>query len=688
MKKIFLLIAILAVALSSCVYADDEFAAAVKLYDEDYLMFVAGYGEGLYMLRDSGIYLLDCNMEEKQVVPKEKTPEEIDYIFCDGKALYSLSAREKLCITQITDNEGKTDIKILFNSDEYQYAYFQNPIVKDGKLYALNNNMFVGNIFIIDLKSGKKDVLEPGFDNVRAFDFADKDTIVMLAGKSTAEGYKTTLELYNLNTKKAEPYCKNTGNINASAIKYNPYNKTMYMLGRSEIYSVKQGEEPILSDRFISGDVYSVTRVKGALAFIVDGMLVIRPFNPAKGPSVTIADSYGRGEDYKQFISAHPETDLKFKSLADKDVSEQFIQDMITRNDEADIYAIDDTNLLGAIKNKGYFYDLAQDEYIKDRCKHMYEPFKKAFMQGKEVAAMPKEIYFECMYYDKDIIKQFGFTLPKTYEEYLDFCLNWYEKYQDDNPDILLYQNLSAESILLKYTDEIARNGGDIKYSSPYLKNLMDKYFKLLKKSEEFSYTNFDSKYIFYSYDFMVLNKESKHGFMPLVFIDGNTPTVGPDGNLSYFVINPYSKNKQAALELLRLFDKNSTAQYRAMLFNDMAEPVINADYKEQKERYEEKIKELEELFKSSEEKSKPIVEEQITQYKDYLSENEKYKWAITKDAIDNYKTFVNYIYINPYNPLEDLIKGDPRLLDNAANNDMLLQELDRKTQLVLLENK
>jgi hypothetical protein len=126
-------------------------------------------------------------------VPKEKTPEEIDYIFCDGKALYSLSAREKLCITQITDNEGKTDIKILFNSDEYQYAYFQNPIVKDGKLYALNNNMFVGNIFIIDLKSGKKDVLEPGFDNVRAFDFADKDTIVMLAGKSTAEGYKTTL---------------------------------------------------------------------------------------------------------------------------------------------------------------------------------------------------------------------------------------------------------------------------------------------------------------------------------------------------------------------------------------------------------------------------------------------------------------------------------------------------------------
>ncbi|MGI6214583.1 MAG: hypothetical protein ACOYIT_01665 [Christensenellales bacterium] len=175
---------------------------------------------------------------------------------------------------------------------------------------------------------------------------------------------------------------------------------------------------------------------------------------------------------------------------------------------------------------------------------------------------------------------------------------------------------------------------------------------------------------------------------MPLVFIDGNTPTVGPDGNLSYFVINPYSKNKQAALELLRLFDKNSTAQYRAMLFSDMAEPVINADYKEQKERYEEKIKELEELFKSSEEKSKPIVEEQIAQYKDYLSENEKYKWAITKDAIDNYKTFVNYIYINPYNPLEDLIKGDPRLLDNAANNNMLLQELDRKTQLVLLENK
>jgi hypothetical protein len=258
----------------------------------------------------------------------------------------------------------------------------------------------------------------------------------------------------------------------------------MYMLGRSEIYSVKQGEEPVLSDRFISGDVYSVTLVKGALAFIVDGMLVIRPFNPAKGPSVTIADSYGRGEDYKQFISAHPETDLKFKSLADKDVSEQFIQDMITRNDEADIYAIDDTNLLGAIKNKGYFYDLAQDEYIKDRCKHMYEPFKKAFMQGKEVAAMPKEIYFECMSYDKDIIKQFGFTLPKTYEEYLDFCLNWYEKYQDDNPDILLYQNLSAESILLKYTDEIARNGGDIKYSSSYLKNIMDKYFKLLKNPQ------------------------------------------------------------------------------------------------------------------------------------------------------------------------------------------------------------
>lgn len=688
MKKIFLLIAIIAVALSSCVYADNEFAAAVKLYDEDYLMFISGYGDGLYMLRDSGIYLLDCNMEEKQIVPKEKTPEDIDCICCDGKALYSLSAREKLCITQITDNEGKTDIKVMLNSDEYQNVYFQNPIIMDGKLYALDNNMFAGNIFIIDLETGEKDMLEPGFDNVRAFDFINNDTIVILAGKSTAQGYKTTLELYNLKTKAAEPYCKDTANINAFAIKYNPYNETMYMLGRSEIYSVKQGEEPVLSDRFIAGDVYSVTLVKGALAFIVDGMLVIRPFNAVKGPSVTIVDRYGRGEDYKQFISAHPDTELKFKSLIDKDVSEQFVQDMITRNGEADIYVIDDANLLGAIKRKGYFYDLAQDEYIKERFKHMYEPFREAFMQGEAIAALPKELYFECMSYDKDIIKQFGFTLPKTYEEYLDFCLNWYEKYQDDNPDIKLYQNLSVESILLKYTDEIARNGGDIKYNSPKLKKLMDKYLRLLKKSEEFSFTDFDPTYIFYSYGFMALNKNSKHGFMPLVFIDGNTPAVGPDGSLSYFVINPYSKNKQTAIELLRLFDKNGTAQYQAMLYSDRTEPAINADYKEHKEKYEEKIKELEELLKSSEEQSKPIVEEQIAQYKDYLLENEEYKWEISKDAIDNYKTFVNYIYINTYNSLADLIKGEISLLDNAENNDMLLKELDRKTQLVILENK
>ena len=48
---------------------------------------------------------------------------------------------------------------------------------------------------------------------------------------------------------------------------------------------------------------------------------------------------------------------------------------MVTKSDTVDVFILKDTNLLSAIKNKGYFTDLSENDKLKTQYADMYPAF-------------------------------------------------------------------------------------------------------------------------------------------------------------------------------------------------------------------------------------------------------------------------------------------------------------------------
>ena len=663
-----------------------------EFFDDDALMYAACANGMLYTQCESGIYAVAPDGDKSHLIQASDLPAWIDHFLSDGHALYLLTSDDKLTLTMLVDESGFYVNRQVFEMDMEMGSYIQNPVIKNGKFYFMVPMNGQVSITIHELETDESKTLTT--PNIISFDVMNDGRLIALQRQINWPEITLALVTVTPDTSETIQWAEIEMTENLNHLTYDTKTDTVYLFDRSSIFATQQNGVLHQVDNFLAGDIASVALLDSGMALVVDGILVIRNFAAAdRTRQITILDEYGRGEDYRAFLEANPEIDLQFVEPGSTTPDEKFIQDMLIRDDHVDIYILSDLNLLGILKSKGYFVDLAGNTDIQSLVTQMYEPFREAFCAGNQIAAFPRETFLEVLCYHKPTFDALHLTIPDTYEEFFDFCLEWLNEYADDYPDIVLgsfVSNLSLEELLARYTDERTGNNQPLQYRTEDMVQLIIKYLAVQEKLSERREYSQRGISLFYCYDIPRLDEQDDYAYLPLRFGRNAKAVISPQENsFRYFVVNPYGKSSQDALAFLVAYDGQRMEIETALLYENINGAIESKTYQSEYALMHMALETLEARLEKAEPENHSELAEQIELQRLKMANYEQTsRWAVSQGALTAYKNLSNSIYVNSFNPVTALEDNMPFLFDEQNSSiTTFLTALDNKVQMILLEN-
>ena len=657
--------------------------------EDDYLSRLTVANNKLYLLFPSGLY--EYTPEGNKLITDDENVTSADFLISGDDKLYAISAMENLTLREVVLGE-KAEVKELLTTDNYDELYLINPVIKDGFLYF---NISRSEIIKLDITTGETKSLNVGVFTY--FDVMEDGNIILLREADD----ERRLDVYNPDTGENTLFGKVAPDAYIGYLLYDSSKGSALMLGLGNIYEAKNGEEAKVIDNYLQGDVMSAALYKNGVALLSDDTLIIRDFSaPKSEKSLTLLYNMGRGHEWRDFILNNPDTELNLISAINTSSEERFINDMVTKSDTVDVFILKDTNLLSAIKNKGYFTDLSENDKLKTQYADMYPAFMRAFGTGDKIAAFPKECFIETLCYNKQAFEEFNLTVPETYDEFFDLCINWLENPPENSENYIMDPFMSGfgvnlENMFLTYCAEMVRNDKTIDFSGEDIHRLLEKYRKIEELHEIDTDYDSEKKHMFYTYALSILDENSDYGYMPLKFYKENTAAIlspmSEFSGLEYFVVNPYSKNAEDAYKLILSYDGKRETPSKAVLYTSVVGPIENPYYKEHMENFNVRLEELKESLEKADDFEKQDAQNNLDDFVEYMSHYERTaKWELSESASEIYRGMADMIYIESYNPFQALIMSEPELMQGADTMpiDMLLGSIDSKIKLLETESK
>ena len=657
--------------------------------EDDYLSRLTVANNKLYLLFPSGLY--EYTPEGNKLITDDENVTSADFLISGDDKLYAISAMENLTLREVVLGE-KAEVKELLTTDNYDELYLINPVIKDGFLYF---NISRSEIIKLDISTGETKSLNVGVFTY--FDVMEDGNIILLREADD----ERRLDVYNPDTGENTLFGKVAPDAYIGYLLYDSSKGSALMLGLGNIYEAKNGEEAKVIDNYLQGDVMSAALYKNGVALLSDDTLIIRDFSaPKSEKSLTLLYNMGRGHEWRDFILNNPDTELNLISAINTSSEERFINDMVTKSDTVDVFILKDTNLLSAIKNKGYFTDLSENDKLKTQYADMYPAFMRAFGTGDKIAAFPKECFIETLCYNKQAFEEFNLTVPETYDEFFDLCINWLENPPENSENYIMDPFMSGfgvnlENMFLTYCAEMVRNDKTIDFSGEDIHRLLEKYRKIEELHEIDTDYDSEKKHMFYTYALSILDENSDYGYMPLKFYKENTAAIlspmSEFSGLEYFVVNPYSKNAEDAYKLILSYDGKRETPSKAVLYTSVVGPIENPYYKEHMENFNVRLEELKESLEKADDFEKQDAQNNLDDFVEYMSHYERTaKWELSESASEIYRGMADMIYIESYNPFQALIMSEPELMQGADTMpiDMPLGSIDSKIKLLETESK
>ena len=524
---------------------------------------------------------------------------------------------------------------------------------------------------------------------VTDFDLLEDGRPLLLSRQQSMTGGKSTLAALDPASGTKSPWASWEAAFGGN-MAYDPHRQTAYLFQRGEIYAVTPQGEPVLIDRVLSGDIISIALMDHGAALVVDDVLVIRNFDQSTTQALRVLCDHERGTDYRAFWEANPQVDLQFISPTLESCENQFVQDVLVANDQADVYVLDDLSLLFSLKEKGYFADIRQHARLSALTAQMYPAFRTLFCEGDAIAAFPKDAFLEVLCYHKPTFEGFGIEPPTTYSAYFDFCLDWLETLGDDHPEVQLTpfaNDLTLKSLLMRHADEKMRQGETPVFSSPELVALIQQFFSVANANAESGREGSIS--LFASYTLPLLSEEDAYGYLPLSF--GGEATWSPaEGDVSYFVVNPYGKNPQLAMDFIAAYNDQRTAVGQALLYQTINEPLENPLFQSEYSAMEQSLAALEARRLQAEATALHELEQAISAQRDRMDVFARSsRWAVTQGALDLYQSLCDRVWLNPGNPIPTLWDGLSQLDSSATQQDIdaFLNQLEQRWRMLRMEN-
>ncbi len=684
MKKIFL---ILLLFVSICGIACAEAVNQTIFFDEeDPVLSIATYDEHLYLLTYSGVLTYDAGSGTTSLVTDEFSgdydrAQAVDRLCATNNGLYGI--RYDDCTVWRILNGDTLDGSCEQLSEETDDAFIVESVLTADDACFLTKEGSGTCLQIINRATKQRRTIN--LKNAFCMAAYGQNAIVYAAQSSGADGISYTIGMVDLTSGDTSVVAQLSGDVNITNLCCNTEG-TIFAIARGTVYKLDEAHAALTEVASIaSGDVVDSTMLDtDTVAVLVDNSLSIRAIGgDAQSRQLIIYQPTGRSDDYRTFLAAHPEINLKFVGNENMSAEEQFVQDMATHSASTDVYVLSDLSVLSSIASKGMAADLSASSGIAQLANDMYPAFQALFLANGRIIAIPTEIYLAVPAYNEEFFTRFGFTVPTTAMELLDLAETWYTDYAAEYPEVSFdpFSNgFTLTSVLKQYEIECTMASKPLSFDDEDLVQLVGKYWSVYALYT----TNYSTGSVeLYAFNTLDLPHSARYAPLLLSVKDGFEPVISNAYlEMTYMVVNPYSEHIADALLLAESLCNAWDDTTCVLLLTSSNQAIEWADYTGEKNKLLDEIAQLNESDGSADSKRDTLQTE--------LAILEQNRWVVTETEVQTYQSLTPRMQFLTDDPLdavsEQYTQYSAQLSAGKITAREFLRALNDRVQMVLLE--
>ena len=701
------------------------------------LVEVQGYDQLQYMLTDeeTGVIKAEedeyCYFDTDLYVVEGKIYRMAQMNDSDGNQTSYLveiiiSDDGELSLGDVIDLGDALSIANEVDGETYSYTRsLQNPCSFGRTIYALSYGDSL-ELLSLDLDSETVDAMTLDTDyQIDSISPYTEGKLLMIGSNYNVDPVETALLVYDTQTEEITELGKMPRDG------YNTPSAICYDEARSKVYYVLSGSVwrmDISDDGFGTPEEFGdmpLESYSNSVAVMMGDWYILSSYDGVVGRDVTldkmppqrlriINSNYAESikTAYYAFTDKHPEYMV---SISDNLDESTLLQSMMNRDSSVDIYTISSSSsALSALMNRGYLAELGSSEKLTAAVDSLY-PFIQDFCKKDgQLYLMPFSGYATGLTMNtKALTEKLGYTQE-------DVPTSWKQLFELIN-DIAVNKKLEeapeVSFVMEGYTQQDLRN--------MIFSNMMSDYYTWLDQSEE-NLTNGTSVLLelceaFEKVDWSGLGlpeEYSEDGWMsdgimkesvlidfnsvdvtsyvgadqdrvicPLSVVDGEEPVIGMTLTLAF--VNPFSENKDAAIEYLEdAWDANGRTNRILMDPNDN-EPVVNAYYEQNLKEIQNNIDQQKKSLETmTDEETREMTQNGINSMEEWLEEyKERGKYDVTPEQIAKYREVAGKMAVAK----SDIYGGDSydqmyQYVDGAITASQFAAQLEKTLQMQRLE--
>lgn len=686
----------------------DEETGVIKAEEDEYCYF------------DSDLYVADGKLYRMAQINDSdgnQTSYLVEIIISDDGELSLgevIDLGDALSITDETDGET------------YSYTRsLQNPCSFGRTIYALSYGDSL-ELLSIDLDSETVDAVTLDTDyQIDSISPYTEGKLLMIGSNYNVDPTETALLVYDTQTEEITELGKMPRDG------YNTPSAICYDEARSKVYYVLSGSVwrmDISDDGFGTPEEFGdmpLESYSNSVAVMMGDWYILSSYDGVVGRDVTldkmppqrlriINSNYAESikTAYYAFTDKHPEYMV---SISDNLDESTLLQSMMNRDSSVDIYTISSSSsALSALMNRGYLAELGSSEKLTAAVDSLY-PFIQDFCKKDgQLCLMPFSGYATGLTMNtKALTEKLGYTqedVPTSWKQLFelinDIAVN---KKLEEAPEVSFVmagytqqdlRNMIFSNMMSDYYTWLDQSEENLTNGTPVLLELCEAFEKVdwsgLGLPEEYSEDGWMSDGIMKEsvlIDFNSVDVTSYVGadrdrvICPLSVVDGEEPVIGMTLTLAF--VNPFSENKDAAIEYLEdAWDANGRTNRILMNPNDN-EPVVNAYYEQNLKEIQNNIDQQKKALETmTDEETREMTQNGINSMEEWLEEyKERGKYDVTPEQIAKYREVAGKMAVAK----SDIYGGDSydqmyQYVDGAITASQFAAQLEKTLQMQRLE--
>lgn len=493
-------------------------------------------------------------------------------------------------------------------------------------------------------------------------------------------------------------------------------NGKVYYTKQGEIFELnmqtgEQGEAITDMPESMYSNVSAVVLQGGYYAFASYDCYMIRNLHPAQRPSERLKIYDGSGANcvsqaVYEFTNEHDDTAVILSR--DYNSANSLVDDMMKRSNDIDVYVMDASSAeYESVFKRGYIAELTDSEKMQAVAERMYPAMREALSINGELCAIPVNFYFWLPYLQESALEKLNMTVedvPTNWSDFLDFLMELPEKMPADGSVTLMEVWTSDEGAKQIMFDRLFADYQQLlkkdpnAFSEEQMTEILEKLDKVdfqalgQRPTEEIEEDNFgggDNCYL------LELNMGTALSGIcrqyPMVMsMTADTPKMLVVSGMVAF-INPYSENREKALEFMEKLTENLSDDTNYTMFSDLNEPVLNRYYEEGIASIQKNIESLRAQYEAAEAIDKQDIQEQLEAAEQNLEEYKKYQYSISEKEIEWIHEYGDALTMQGNNWLYSSDAGDAYQLireysEGQIDARKLMNEIGRKIRMMMME--